>query len=325
MPDTGLSFPTRLSMGTLLGGTLAKRGLSRGSLSESGALSAFLVGATSFACSPSLGGVLLTFYYAGNYATKFKAEEKAKFDLETEKSRRSAAQVLCTAGVGSLASLYLLLKTNGLSAGIDLDVSNAAAGSRTFAVLAYLGSFACACGDTLASELGMLSTANPILITTLEPVPRGTNGGISTIGLACSAAGGAVIGLSASFLALAGRLLGFERGAKNALLAIPICTAAGLFGSLVDSVLGATMQRTWLQLSTLKTTSALPKGAHVLFRKYSPELLEPRESAPRETDERSFITICGKPFLSNEAVNLVSEAVTAIVTGYVGLWLLGRL
>jgi uncharacterized membrane protein len=56
--------------------------------------------------------------------------------------------------------------------------------------------FACCLGDTLASELGILSPTRPILITTLRPVPPGTNGAMSLVGTAVSFLGGAVIGLS---------------------------------------------------------------------------------------------------------------------------------
>lgn len=42
--------------------------------------------------------------------------------------------------------------------------------------------FGCCLGDTLASELGILSTHPPILLTTLRPVPPGTNGGLSLAG-----------------------------------------------------------------------------------------------------------------------------------------------
>lgn len=54
--------------------------------------------------------------------------------------------------------------------------------------------FACCLGDTLASELGILSHSRPRLITTLKPVPPGTNGGMSIGGTVASIAGGGIIG-----------------------------------------------------------------------------------------------------------------------------------
>jgi uncharacterized membrane protein len=61
--------------------------------------------------------------------------------------------------------------------------------------------------------VGVLSTGDPILVTHLRRVPRGTNGAISLLGTAASVAGGAAIGL-VFYLAglftvrgLAGRLL----------------------------------------------------------------------------------------------------------------------
>ena len=104
--------------------------------------------------------------------------------------------------------------------------------------------FGCCLGDTLASELGILSKHKPILITTLKPVPPGTNGAISLIGTIASIIGGSLVGL------LTGITLILEnaqcrREAAGYLLFETVAWGmfAGLFGSLVDSLLGATVQQ----------------------------------------------------------------------------------
>lgn len=71
---------------------------------------------------------------------------------------------------------------------------------QNFYVSSWLGvgimtSFAMANGDTWASELGILSKSDPVLITTLKRVPRGTNGGVSALGLIVSFLGGIFIGV----------------------------------------------------------------------------------------------------------------------------------
>ena len=105
--------------------------------------------------------------------------------------------------------------------------------------------FACCLGDTLASELGILSKSKPRLITTLKPVPPGTNGAISVIGTVASIAGGALVGLLTGITLILENAQCIREDAGYLLFeTLAWGMFAGLFGSLVDSLLGATVQQT---------------------------------------------------------------------------------
>jgi uncharacterized membrane protein len=96
--------------------------------------------------------------------------------------------------------------------------------------------FATCMGDTLASELGILSPGRPIHLLTLRPVPPGTNGAVSLLGLGASALGGALMGLTMvadlAYEDPATRHL----GARGGLALLGWGTAAGLVGSLVSRI-----------------------------------------------------------------------------------------
>lgn len=257
----------------LLAALLGFHGLRKRSLSPSGALAAFLVGFAMMAVPLRAFGVsLIIFYLAGSRATKVGKQLKAQLeDGHQEAGYRSAAQVLCNSASAFAASLAwsALFVPGSLAAGILRDVSTpqapydfaawcpltppqGAGWSRSLRfvtlgcvlcvvwrisdlTMRWCSHFACCLGDTLASELGILSRSPPRLITTLKPVPPGTNGGMSVTGTIASLAGGLFMGLT-----LAGSLL-VESSACRARwldVAIPLVawgTAAGGLGSLVSS------------------------------------------------------------------------------------------
>ncbi|KAI8058390.1 integral membrane protein DUF92-domain-containing protein [Syncephalis plumigaleata] len=104
-------------------------------------------------------------------------------------------------------------------------------------ILGAIGFYACCCGDTWASELGVLSETEPRLITTLRQVPAGTNGAVSLIGLIASFTAGKLMAL------LAGICLWLEGCHDISWMKLVLAGGlAGLGGSLIDSLLGATLQ-----------------------------------------------------------------------------------
>lgn len=106
-------------------------------------------------------------------------------------------------------------------------------GWSRFLLLVALGQFGCCLGDTLASELGILSKSRPILITTLKPVPPGTNGGMSILGTAVSIIGGGVVGLTMVLVLLIENSACRNEGYRWALDLILLGLFSGGFGSLV--------------------------------------------------------------------------------------------
>ena len=130
--------------------------------------------------------------------------------LLSKRTTRNERQVLANGGVAALAAL---------------------AGSWA----AFAGSIAAATADTWATEIGGHSLTAPRLITNGRPVPAGTDGGITLLGTAGGLAGAAFI---------AGLSFVLE---PRVAIAVSV-GAAGVFGMLLDSFLGATLQgaRAWL-------------------------------------------------------------------------------
>lgn len=150
------------------------------------------------------------------------------------------------------------------------------------------------------SQLGILSPTRPILLTTLRPVPPGTNGAISLLGTGVSFIGGA--GLGAMFWALDGRTRVGEGWAKWMVLG----GVAGLGGSLLDSVLGSTLQRTLYNTESRRILLHNPTTGAGKKENETKGQLKDGEEVEEKT--RSLEVIAGWDVLTNNQVNFISSA-----------------
>jgi uncharacterized protein (TIGR00297 family) len=195
----------RLLPAALLGGAVAAVAYWRRALSLDGAIAAAVLGGLVFLT----GGVpaaasLLAFFGSSSALSRLGQSRKAAGPLAQAKgARRDVWQVLANGGVATLCIVFRQRQ-------------------------GFVGSLAAAGADTWATEVGMLA-GRPRLITTLRPVVPGTSGAITLAGLAASAGGALLVGLAWS--------VSGGRGAG-----VRVALMAGVSGSLVDSVLGATLQ-----------------------------------------------------------------------------------
>ncbi|KAJ3334188.1 Transmembrane protein 19 [Blyttiomyces sp. JEL0837] len=197
---------------------LAYHGLSKKSLSLSGAIAASIIGLLTFT-HPSyiFTSGLLTFYLSSSFLTKLGKKRKASIEE----------------GSGSGGSSGSGNGVSGFLEGGQVDDLN------LVLVAAFIGHYACCNGDTWASELGVLAKGSPRLITNLfKIVPPGTNGGVTIVGLIASAMGGALIGVVAG-LTMPSNCWNMDTFWMMVMLGL----VSGLVGSLIDSLLGATLQR----------------------------------------------------------------------------------
>lgn len=224
---------SQLLSGLLAGIVIAYLAYRAHALNRSGAAAAALLGAVIF----GLGGLpwavlLLAFFISSSALSRaFSSRKKGVDEKYSKGSRRDAGQVLANGGMAGLLVL------------VYLALAHWQPGSAFIAWLAFTASLAAANADTWATELGMLNPTPPVLITTFRPVELGTSGGISLVGTLAALAGSALITGLGWLMTLLGLAPQGPAGlsAQAALLYLLILSA-GLAGSLVDSLLGATVQ-----------------------------------------------------------------------------------
>jgi len=159
--------------------------------------------------------MLVLFFGLGTAASAWRVADKRRLGLaEENRGQRTAGQVLANAGVAAALSLLSCLWPAFAPLGL----------------LMVAGSLAAATADTMASELGNVYGRRYVNILTFRPDTRGENGVVSLEGTLLGGAGSCIIAAAYG--------LGAGWG--------PACwwlLVAGTVGNLLDSVLGATLER----------------------------------------------------------------------------------
>lgn len=185
------------------------------SLSVSGTFGAIFMGSIIF----SIGGLfwmipMAVFFVLSSLLSKIGKSRKSQASLMAEKHDvRDIYQVYANAGVGFICAIIFYFTQNDIF------------------YFTYLASLAAATADTWATEFGTLLGKHPRKITNFKKCLPGESGGITIPGSIASLMGAASIGLSGYFLS-----------EKIGLIVLILIILAGFFGSLMDSLLGATIQ-----------------------------------------------------------------------------------
>jgi uncharacterized protein (TIGR00297 family) len=158
---------------------------------------------------------LFLFFILGTAASSWQKERKKVLRLaEKNDGKRSSANVFSNGGVAGLLSM-------GAFAFPDhVYILNVMA----------ISSLATACSDTLSSELGTVYGSKYFNIVSLKPGKRGMDGVVSNEGLLIGLVGSACIGSLVFF---------YDR----VMTEFMIISIAGISGNLIDSFLGATLQK----------------------------------------------------------------------------------
>lgn len=201
--------------------------------------------------------LLAVFFLAGTAVTKVKHDVKARLTRSATGSPggegpRTHVQVLANSLVASVLILIHTWHTfaTGNHTFRHLDRETCWRRGSDVIIVGIVANYAAVASDTFSSELGILSTHKPRLITApWRTVPPGTNGGVTILGLGAGLLGSFIISITSTLLipfcdpsstefSYEGRGWTFADKAQYTMA----ITLAGFCGTLLDSLLGALFQ-----------------------------------------------------------------------------------
>lgn len=265
--------PAQIILGVLLAALVAYAAYRLRSLDRGGALAAFLLGVVVF----GLGGlpwavVLMTFFITSSGLSRVLKHRKQELEQDFAKgARRDAGQVAANGGLAGLAALASIFWPQSVIPWV-----------------LFSAVFAAANADTWATELGVFSRAWPRSIRSWQRVPPGTSGAISPAGSLAAVGGSSLIALAALLFWPFKETLLLDRVVLGLIIA-----GAGFIGSLVDSLLGATLQAIY----------------------WCPQCAKETEKTPLHTCRTPTTLLRGWKWMNNDVVNFLCTTSAAIIAG----------
>jgi uncharacterized protein (TIGR00297 family) len=197
--------------------------------------------------------IFIIFFILSSMVSKIFKKENLQ---NTKGSNRDIIQVYSNGGVALLICIY------------DYFIPN------EFNILLFSSSIAAAMSDTWGTEFGKISKSKPKLITSMKNVNHGESGGVTFVGTIASFLGASVIGLATNYL--------FHISQKEIILII----LSGFLASIIDSILGATLQG---RFKSMKTDRII------------------------ELDLKDTIHISGLKWMTNDVVNIVNTSIAPFI------------
>lgn len=231
-----------------------------------GALTGALISLASlFAGGLSWLAIIIVFVLTGSLLTRFRYEYKLKLGTAQEKGgRRSWSNAVANGLIGGLFAVAEIVSHQPIFA------------------IAYLASISAAMSDTIATEIGLLSSSKPRLIyNPRKVVAAGVSGGVSGLGELAGL-------ISALGLGVFGIAIGVISGQSSYVWpALASVVIASFIAMNCDSLLGATVQGMNRCVVCNETTESLRHHG------------------------KSTVTVKGIRYLENNMVNLISTVVAA--------------
>ncbi|MDZ7689359.1 MAG: DUF92 domain-containing protein [Halobacteriales archaeon] len=164
--------------------------------------------------------VLAVFVATGSATTRYGLDEKEEMGIADHDEGRGFKNVAANGAVAFVAVVVYAVSSSFVV--------------ESVAALGFVGCMATATADTASSEIGTVAGGEPRLITTLERVPPGTDGGVSWQGELITLVASVVVGI----VAYAIGFLTVEYAA--------VAAFGGIVGAHADSLLGATLEGKYL-------------------------------------------------------------------------------